>query len=90
MDQLVAQLVCQFCGRVTLKTNAAHWLDEPSRTDIMVHIVRCPQHWSEWALRNTRVGRTKEMRARMAEALSQPAPSFPAWLDPFPVTNHKE
>lgn len=89
MDQLVTQLVCQYCGRTTRRDQAKFWLDEPHRLDPMVHVVRCPQHWSEWALRNTKAGRTNAMRERMREALQQPAPTFPAYLDPFPTTNKR-
>lgn len=90
MDQLVTQLVCQFCGRTTMRAGAKFWLNEPHRFDDSVYVVRCPEHWSEWALRHTKAGRTEEMRARMREALSQPSPSIPPWLDPFPMMNHFE
>ena len=89
MAQFLTQLVGQVCGRTVAKGTPAaeHWLDEPHRFNYRVHVVRCPQHWSEWALRNSEAGRTKVMRDRMKEALAQPEPAFPAYLDPFPVTN---
>ena len=89
MSQLVTQLVCQVCGRVTQRDSrdAKHWLNEPHRSAYWVNVVRCPQHWSEWALRHTQKGRTKDMRARMKIALAQPAPVIPPLLSPFPTTN---
>jgi NAD-dependent dihydropyrimidine dehydrogenase PreA subunit len=88
-QQLITQLVCQVCGRACPRGSAGseHWLDEPHRTEFYLNVVRCPMHWSEWALRNTKAGRTKAMRERMAVALAQPVPAIPAWLDPFPTTN---
>lgn len=92
MDQLISQLVCQVCGRTVRAgaSEACQWLNEPHRLDPAIHVVRCPQHWSEWALRNTKAGRTKVMRARMKEAAQQPEPAFPAWLEPFPIGNKWE
>ena len=29
-----------------------------------IYVIRCPHHISEWALRATKVGRTKEMREK--------------------------
>lgn len=89
MGQLISQLVCQYCGRVTQEGSRAakHWLNEPHRSSYWINVVRCPEHWGEWALRQTKAGRTKVMRARMAEARKQPIPPIPVWLDPFPLTN---
>ena len=88
MSQLVTQIVCQVCGRTTqAKAADEHWLNEPHRFVSGIRVVRCPQHWSEWALRNTKAGRTKEMRERARAAAAQPAPAFPPHLDPFPTTN---
>jgi hypothetical protein len=84
-QQFVTWLVCQFCGRVAAKDDAPFWLNEPHKDSRDYNVVRCPQHWSEWALRNTRKGRTNEMRERMAEALAQPAPVMPPHLEPFPT-----
>lgn len=85
MPQMRTMLVCQVCGRTSPRP-ASHWLDEPHRSYPGVHVVRCPQHWSEWALRHTKAGRTKVMRGLMQDALSQPEPAMPPWLDPFPTT----
>lgn len=87
MAQFYTQLVCQFCGRTTHRDDAEHWLNEPHRFNPELSVVRCPEHWSEWALRHTKAGRTTQMRERMRVALAQPKPPIPAWLDPFPLTN---
>ena len=81
--------VCQLCGRSTSSDQTEHWLISPHKYDRNVTVVRCPQHWSEWALRHCRDGRTRVMRDRMREALSLPAPPIPAFLSPFP-TKEKE
>ena len=83
--QFVTWLTCQFCGRLVLRRTARWWLDEPHRTMPGVRVVRCPEHWSEWALRNTKAGRTKAMRLRMAKAKARPVPPIPAYLGPFPI-----
>ena len=51
----------------------------------VVATTEATQHWSEWALRNTREGRTNDNRARMQEALQQPVPMIPVSASPFPV-----
>jgi hypothetical protein len=84
-DQFSTWLVCQFCGRTSPADDAEHWLNQPHRERWDVRVVRCPEHWSEWALRHTREGRTKDNRARMKEALSQPPPPIPPSASPFPV-----
>lgn len=78
-------LVCQFCGATTTPDNAEHWLNQPHRERWDIRVVRCPQHWSEWALRHTREGRTKENRKRMTEALQQEPPVIPSSASPFPT-----
>jgi hypothetical protein len=78
-------MVCQVCGRATPVEQSAGWLSQPHRDRWDVNVTRCPQHWSEWALRHTREGRTKENRRRMAEALAMPVPEFPIFLQPFPT-----
>lgn len=78
-------LVCQRCGRTALAgTSSPHWLQELHRDLDGTMVIRCPQHWSDWALRNTVCGRTKVMRMRMSDARQQPESQFPAWLDPYP------
>jgi hypothetical protein len=89
--------VCQVCGRVAPRGTWG-WLDAPMRQrgphkgrrfegsedPRNLRVVRCPEHWSEWALRNS-VGRTKEMRRMMKELKAQAPPPFPASVDPFPL-----
>lgn len=83
--QFKTWVVCQVCGRTAPADEAPHWLNQPHRERWDIRIVRCPQHWSEWALRHTREGRTNANRAAMAEALAQPAPVFPPYASPFPL-----
>jgi hypothetical protein len=90
MAQFKSWLTCQVCGRVTPRNVAEGWLDARHRDQWDIRVVRCPQHWSEWALRNTRDGRTKVMRERMREALAMPAPAIPVYLEPFPTTEREE
>ena len=84
-EQFRTWLVCQLCGRATSLDASEHWLNQPHRDRWDVRVVRCPQHWSEWALRHTREGRTKENREAMAEALFQPVPVIPPHVSPFPI-----
>lgn len=83
--QSFAVVYCQVCGRASRRQDAKQWLVSPHRSRPGLEIVRCPQHWSEWALRNSKAGRTKVMRQRMAEALALPVPPIPAWLGPTPI-----
>lgn len=83
--QLQHWLVCQFCGAAAPKGSDG-WLDQPRRGAWDgTRIRRCPQHWSEWALRQTREGRTKQNRERMQRALAMPVPLIPPHLSPFPM-----
>lgn len=90
MAQFKTWLVCQFCGRVTTPEESEHWLNQPHRERLGIRVVRCPEHWSEWALRHTREGRTKENRKMMAEALRQPVSTIPAHVGPFPTTERDD
>ena len=82
--------VCQFCGRATPSTAVVGWLVSPHRIHADVTVVRCPQHWSEWAMRQCQGGRTKEMRQQAMEAALMPVPVIPASLSPFPTTEREE
>ena len=84
-NQFSTWRVCQFCGRVTAADDAQWWLVSQHRYKPHLTIVRCPEHWSEWALRHCVDGRTKQMRQRAREAKSQPAPPIPPELSPFPM-----
>ena len=50
--QMDSTLVCQKCGRSTLVKYATHWLNEPHKIYTGYRVVRCPEHWTEWAMRN--------------------------------------
>lgn len=82
--------VCQFCGRVTTREQIEGWLVSPHKSDLNITVVRCPQHWSEWALRHCRDGRTRVMRDRMKEALAMPVPAIPSSLSPFPIREKED
>lgn len=82
--QFKAWLICQFCGRVSPAEDAEHWLNQAHRERIDVRVVRCPEHWSEWALRHTREGRSNNNRERMVDALAQPPANIPPHVQPFP------
>lgn len=81
--------VCQLCGRASPSDNAEGWLVSPHRTNIEVTIVRCPEHISEWSLRQAKIGRTKAARQLAADGKKMPVPAIPAHLSPFP-TREKE
>lgn len=88
--QFTTWRVCQVCGLATPADHVEGWLVSPHRTRREITVVRCPQHWSEWALRNCRDGRTKVMRQKAREAAQMPAPPIPAHLSPFPTQERKE
>lgn len=52
--------VCQVCGRTEQRAMCVDWLDSPLKKDPRYRVVRCPKHWSEWALRSCEAGRTNE------------------------------
>lgn len=91
--QFQTWLTCQVCGRVAPTDDARHWLNQPHRNykwDPTMRVVRCPQHWSEWALRHTVEGRTKTNRAAMRKALDQPVPSDNPYNSPYPYMERDE
>ena len=90
MEQFKTWLVCQVCGRVTTPEDSDFWLNQPHRSRWDIRVVRCPEHWSEWALRHTREGRTNDNRKRMQEALAQPAPTIPVHASPFPLRDRDD
>ena len=63
------RVVCQVCGRAKAEDAAVEdgWLVAAWRIDPRYTVVRCYRHWSEWSLRCSAAGRTKENRAKMAE-----------------------
>lgn len=78
-------LICQVCGR-TGTPGEAHWLNQPHKDILGLNVQRCPQHWTDWALRNTRDGRTNENRAAMREALAQPVPTVHPYVEPYSLS----
>lgn len=90
MTQFVHWLTCQFCGRAAPKDQAVGWLNDPHRFNTEVNVVRCPQHWSEWALRNTRTGRTKGQRAQAVKSRKMKVPTIPVAIEPFPITDKEK
>ena len=82
--------VCQVCGRAASRDDAEGWLDQPHRERWDVRVVRCPQHISEWALRNTREGRTKANRELLAQGKQMPVPPIPPHASPFPIQEQNQ
>jgi hypothetical protein len=57
--------VCQVCGRIVARDSDPDWLDSPSLDHPGYRVIRCPKHWSEWALRKCEAGRTGENRRKL-------------------------
>lgn len=64
MKQLEDWSVCQVCGRISPR-GTDDWLDSQWKANPEYRIVRCPKHWSEWALRNCVAGRTNANRTKL-------------------------
>lgn len=90
MDQYKSWLVCQFCGRATPVADSEGWLNQPHRGRWDVRVVRCPQHISEWALRNTREGRTNANRELARRGREMEVPPIPVYLSPFPTRDKED
>lgn len=76
---------CQICGRVisTAEAEADGWLVGEDKRRPGRRVIRCYEHWSEWAMRNS-VGRTKGNRLKMKEGRERE--SEPVFLNaPFPL-----
>lgn len=88
--------VCQICGRFTRRGHP-DWIDayladengEPDGSGLRV--VRCPQHWSVWALRISTMGRWK-YHVRRIEQLREQYKDLPpvSMLDPFPLAEAED
>lgn len=83
--QFKTWLTCQICGRVVGIQDSDHWLNQPHRTKRKINVVRCPEHWSEWALRNTKDGRTNANREAMKAAKLLPPAMLPPYASPYPT-----
>lgn len=89
-EQLENWRVCQVCGRAIASDRAVAdgWLVSPYRFNPDLLVVRCFRHWSEWALRASKRGRTKNSRKMMEEGRARAAAELhpiPAVYEPFPL-----
>jgi hypothetical protein len=73
--QMTSQVFCQICGDSLppVAARADGWLVERWRIDPAVWVVRCYRHISEWSLRCSAAGRTKEWRAKMRQGRARAA-----------------
>jgi nitrite reductase/ring-hydroxylating ferredoxin subunit len=78
--QNTAVSVCQVCGRVAMR-DTPDWLDSTWLKDRNYRVVRCPKHWSEWALRNSEAGRTNANRYKLYELREK----YGHWTEEVPV-----
>jgi hypothetical protein len=92
--------VCQICGRCRARGTVG-WLDAPYRFRGQHHgpnfngskhewlrIVRCPQHWSVWALRHS-IGRSKRNMLLMKAVKEWAATQHwcNPYIEPFPISD---
>lgn len=96
-EQLQHWSVCQICGRCAPRGTDG-WIDAPRRVrgphygkvfrgkTEPLRVVRCPEHWSEWALRIS-IGRTNANRLRMQEVRQWEKPTSHPAIDPFPLVD---
>lgn len=79
-------LCCQFCGRVVVATREVFqdWFVDYSRQNPNQMVIRCPQHISEWAMRQSRSGRTRANREKALRGRMRAAPAL-SGLEPIPL-----
>jgi hypothetical protein len=79
-------LVCQKCGRATIDNaeTRKEWLVDFSRNSDSHLIVRCPEHITEWAMRQTWQGRTTSNRQKAAQGRSKTFLGRPG-MEPVPA-----
>lgn len=84
VDQMRTIATCQRCGRTTTLGLAVkdEWLVARYRLDPGYWIIRCYGCISEWSLRVSAAGRTKEWREKMRRGKERLA-SEPAWVNPM-------
>ena len=82
--------VCQKCGRFCIKgsNEAPEWLVHPHHADADLLVIRCPQHITEWSLRQAGIPRTTKVRrwralTRAKDAALRDTTPQPTW-HPFP------
>lgn len=83
-------LCCQKCGRITPDSHSARedWLVDLYRPDQTMLMVRCPEHITEWAMRHTLQGRTRQNRERARRGRSpadSPVDLGRVGLEPMPI-----
>ena len=63
MKKLREPIFCDMCGRITFNDHQDYewWIHNNG-------VVRCPQHITEWSLRTSGKGRTKESFKHMRQA----------------------
>ncbi|CAB4195076.1 hypothetical protein UFOVP1279_28 [uncultured Caudovirales phage] len=76
--------VCQKCGRSTTMGIAITdgWLVARYRIDPSLWVIRCFGCISEWSMRVSAAGRTKEWREKMTTGRARAA-AEPSWMDPM-------
>jgi hypothetical protein len=88
IEALMDIAVCQYCGRAAIIEQEVvdTWLISPRRGDNPLGqlIVRCPNHISEWAMRNSTAGRTNRMRERARQGRRMELPERRRF-DPLPA-----
>lgn len=89
MEQLRNYRICQLCGTGTPADHADGWLVSPRRSDPGILVIRCPAHISEWALRQSQAGRTKQMRQMMREGADW-EPQTKIGVEPVPLFDPDE
>lgn len=89
MEQLRHWCICQVCGRVIAASSAKDdgWLVGRWRPD-GVRVIRCYAHWSDWAMRQSGLGRTASNRKKMAagrERAANETERIKPVYEPFPM-----
>ena len=86
MTGLPVVYICQKCGLAVADSGDVQrtWLIGRHRRIGGLLVIRCPQHITEWSLRQTVSGRTKEQRARAA-AGKEIKITRGAYLAPIPI-----
>lgn len=67
------------------KAASGGWLVSPRKKNPAVLIIRCPWDVSEWALRESEMGRPRKWIAYIKHMRTVPRPAIPPALQPHPV-----
>ena len=86
MAGLPVVYICQKCGLAVADSGEVQrtWLIGRHREIKHLLVIRCPQHITEWSMRQTVTGRTREARAKAAEGKKHEILRG-AYLAPIPV-----